>query len=239
MLDYVGADIIDMTGNHMVDYGRSALDYTFNLYKERGWYYYAAGENVEQARDAVLVEDHGNKFAFMGCNPAGPETVWATETLSGVANCDYDWIVQRIKELTAQGYQVIFTFQYFETYRHWAEPFEEKDFRRIADAGAVIVSGSQAHHPMMMEFYDNSFIHYGLGNLFFDQMWVDTVTIPQGTRKEFIDRHVFYNGKHISTELLTAYLEDYSRPRPMTTDERREFLKPIFTAAGWGPYPDN
>ena len=239
LLEYVGADIIDMTGNHMVDFGRDDLELTFQMYKERGWYYYAAGENVEQARDAVIVEDHGNKFAFMGCNPAGPDTVWATETLSGVANCDYDYIVPRIQELTAEGYQVIFTFQYFETYRHWAEPFEEADFRRVADAGAVIVSGSQAHHPMMMEFHNGSFIHYGLGNLFFDQMWVDTVTIPQGTRKEFIDRHVFYNGKHISTELLTAFLEDYSRPRPMTTAERLDFLKPIFTAAGWGPYPDN
>ncbi|MFZ6021659.1 MAG: hypothetical protein ACOYXO_18840, partial [Chloroflexota bacterium] len=62
------------------------------------------------------------------------------------------------------------------------------------------------------------------------------VTIPEGTRKEFIDRHVFYNGKHISTELLTAYLEDYARPRPMSPSERTDFLKAIFTAAGWGPY---
>ncbi|MEW6651274.1 MAG: CapA family protein, partial [Chloroflexota bacterium] len=135
-----------------------------------------------------------------------------------------------------EGYLVIFTFQYFETYRHWVLNFEKEDFRKPADAGAVIVSGSQAHHPMAMEFYGDSFIHYGLGNLFFDQMWVDTVTIPEGTRKEFIDRHVFYDGKHISTELLTAYLEDYSRPRPMTAAERRDFLQAIFTAAGWGPY---
>jgi hypothetical protein len=38
--------------------------------------------------------------------------------------------------------------------------------------------------------------------LFFDQMWVDTVTIPEGTRKEFVDQHIFYDGKYISTGLL-------------------------------------
>ncbi len=236
LLDDVGVDVIDMTGNHQVDWGREALQYTFDMYDERGLAYYAAGVDVEAARDAVLIENKGNKFAFMGCNPAGPEYIWAAEDISGVANCDYDYITSRIQELKAQGYQVIFTFQYFETYRHWAEGFEETDFRRVADAGAVIVSGSQAHHPMEMEFYGDSFIHYGLGNLFFDQMWVDTVTIPEGTRKEFIDQHVFYDGKYISTGLLTAYLEDYSRPRPMSEAERQDFLTAIFTAADWGPY---
>ena len=74
-----------------------------------------------------------------------------------------------------------------------------------------------------------SLIHYGLGNLFFDQMDYPVV----GTRREFLDRHVFYKGKHISTELMTAMLENYARPRPMTIDERQTFLQDIFTASGW------
>jgi poly-gamma-glutamate synthesis protein (capsule biosynthesis protein) len=236
LLDYIGTDILELTGNHGVDWGRDALLFSLDLYQQRGWVYFAAGVDEQSARDAVFIEHNGNHFAFLGCNPAGPEYIWADEDTPGVANCDYSWIQERIRQLREEGYLVIFTFQYFETYRHWVLNFEKEDFRKPADAGAVIVSGSQAHHPMAMEFYGDSFIHYGLGNLFFDQMWVDTVTIPKGTRKEFIDRHVFYDGKHISTELLTAYLEDYSRPRPMTAAERRDFLQAIFTAAGWGPY---
>ncbi len=236
LLDHVGTDILELTGNHGVDWGRDALLFSLDLYRQRDWAYYAAGEDEKSARDAAFIEHNGNRFAFLGCNPAGPEYIWAGENLPGVANCDYEWIQERVNQLTNEGYIVIFTFQYFETYRHWVLNFEEEDFRKPAQAGAAIVSGSQAHHPMAMEFYGNSFIHYGLGNLFFDQMWVDTVTIPEGTRKEFIDRHVFYKGKHISTELLTAYLEDYSRPRPMTPAERQDFLKAIFSAAGWGPY---
>ena len=236
LLDNIDTDIIELTGNHGVDWGRESLLFSLDLYRQRGWAYYAAGEDLNRAREAITVEHNGNKFAFMGCNPAGPEFIWATETQAGVANCDYPWIWERIRALSQDGYNVIFTFQYFETYRHWVLPFEEQDFRSMAEAGAVIVSGSQAHHPMVMEFYRESFIHYGLGNLFFDQMWVDTVTIPQGTRKEFIDRHVFYDGQHISTELLTAFLEDYSQPRPMSSVEREEFLKEIFSTAGWGPY---
>jgi poly-gamma-glutamate synthesis protein (capsule biosynthesis protein) len=53
------------------------------------------------------------------------------------------------------------------------------------------------------------------------------------TRQEFLDRHVFYDGRHISTELLTAMLEDYAQPRPMTPEERRALLEEIFNASGW------
>ncbi len=103
----------------------------------------------------------------------------------------------------------------------------------MSDAGASIVSGSQAHFAQVMEFNGSSFIHYGLGNLFFDQMG-DIPLIP-GIRREFLDRHVIYDGRYISTELLTAMLEDYARPRPMTEAERADFLNEYFAASGWMP----
>jgi len=236
LLDFVGTDILELTGNHGIDWGRKALTYSLGLYKDRNWLVYAAGEDLSQAREAVTTEHNGNKLAFIGCNPAGPSFIWASETQSGVANCDYPWMWQRISQLKAEGYNVIATFQYFETYRHYVEPFEETDFRSMADAGAVIVSGSQAHHPMAMEFYQGSFIHYGLGNLFFDQMHTGG-QIPDATRKEFIDRYIFYNNRHISTELLTAMLEDYAQPRPMTPAERADFLTEIFNVTRWGDVP--
>jgi poly-gamma-glutamate synthesis protein (capsule biosynthesis protein) len=102
-----------------------------------------------------------------------------------------------------------------------------ESFRGAAEAGAVIVNGSQAHRPQTMEFYAGSFIHYGLGNLFFDQMH----SLP--LRQEFLDRHVFYAGRHISIELLTALLEDYAQPRPMNPQERAELLAEIFEVSGW------
>ncbi len=39
----------------------------------------------------------------------------------------------------------------------------------MKDAGADIVSGSQAHQPQGMEIRGDGFINYGLGNLFFGQ----------------------------------------------------------------------
>ncbi|MCJ7435122.1 MAG: CapA family protein, partial [Anaerolineales bacterium] len=111
------------------------------------------------------------------------------------------------------------------------------DFHLMADAGAVLVSGSQAHSPQMMEFYNGAFLHYGLGNLFYDQMVypLGNGTYTDRTRDEFIDRHVFYDGRYLGVEVLTAILMDYSRPQWMTDEQRRAFLSEYFYASGWIP----
>jgi poly-gamma-glutamate synthesis protein (capsule biosynthesis protein) len=138
-------------------------------------------------------------------------------------------MADEVSRLTAQGYLVVVTFQHIEVYDYLPVPPQRGDFQAMAEAGAVIVSGSQSHFPQGMAFFGGAFMHYGLGNLFFDQMDEPV----QGTRREFIDRHVFYDGRHISTQLLTAMLEDHSQPRPMTPDERKALLRDAFNASTW------
>jgi hypothetical protein len=230
LLEDVGTDVVELTGNHFQDYGSAATLMSLDMYDARGWPYFGGGRDLADSMQPALVEHNGNRLAFIGCNPVGPEFAWATERRPGAAPCgDYVWMTDAISRLSAEGYLVIATMQYQEYYTSAAAPRQVRDFARLADAGAVIVSGSQSHFPQAFAFEGGSFIHYGLGNLFFDQMDVPVV----GTRREFVDRHVFYNGRYISTELLTYMLEDYSRPRPMTQLERFDLLQEIFVASGW------
>ncbi len=230
LLEYIGTDIVELTGNHFQDYGSQATLDTLAMYEERHWPYYGGGADLADSRRPATLEHNGNRFAFIGCNSVGPQYAWATPTRPGAAPCDdYEWMKAEIARLRDEGYLVIATFQYTEYYQSKAAPEHVRDFRAIADVGATIVSGSQAHFPQAMEIYHGTFIHYGLGNLFFDQM-----DIPEwGTRREFLDRHVFYDGRYIGTELLTAMLEDYARPRPMTPDERESLLTTIFGVSDW------
>ncbi|MBI5825696.1 MAG: CapA family protein [Chloroflexi bacterium] len=238
LLEYVGADVIELTGDHFMDRGAQALLDTLEIYKQNGLPYYGGGANKEEARKPVLMEVNGNKIAFMGCNGKfSYKFVKATDFSPGAADCDYKFFTKQIQDVTAQGYLVIFTFQHEECYHFGPCYKHEEGFRAVADAGAAVVSGSQAHYPHLMEFRGDSFIHYGLGNLFFDQM---TYEMPDGsvideTRREFIDRHVFYDGKYLGMELLTAMLEDFSRPRPMNERERTAFLSEYFFYSGWVP----
>jgi poly-gamma-glutamate synthesis protein (capsule biosynthesis protein) len=227
LLEYIGVDIVEMTGNHVRDWGSDALLYTMELYTQRGWPFYASGKNLEAARKPVLMESNGNRLAFIGCNKPGNNGEWATDNLPGAAPCDFDYLKTELKQLTADGYLPVMTFQYIE-YSQF-EPTDEQvlDFHAMADAGAVVVSGSQAHHPQTFDFTGRSFIHYGLGNLFFDQY------DQEENRDAFIDRHVFYNGRYLGTDLITITFVDYARPRFMTTKERANFLATVFSASGW------
>ncbi len=240
LFEYIGADIIELTGNHNNDslhmYGVDVVPFSLNLYRERDMLYFGGGEDLADAKSPALITHNGNQLAFIGCNAPGPDFAWATDEHGGAAPCgDYQWMADEIIRLRKEGYLPIATFQYYEDYYHQPESHHIRDFGRIADASPVILNGSQAHLPKGMAFTDSTFIDYGLGNLFFDQMGIidDYGNQILRTRWEVIQRHTFYNGKHLSTELLTAMLEDYAQPRPMTAAERSTFLDVLFTASDW------
>ncbi|MGB8252604.1 MAG: CapA family protein [Anaerolineaceae bacterium] len=235
LLEDVGADVIELTGNHLNDWKADGTELTLDLYRERGWQYFGGGSDLADSRKPALFEHNGNRIAFIGCNAPGPVFDWATEERGGAASCDdYVWIINAIRALKAEGYQVVVTVQYYENYSYYAGELQQNAFRPLADAGAVVVQGSQAHTPKVMEFRQDAFIHYGLGNLFFDQMNVyDNGKRIDATRQEFIDRYTFYDNHLISIELLTAMLEDYSKPRPMTLEERQSLLQTVFSINDW------
>ncbi len=219
----IGTDVVELTGDHFSDYGPEAMVHTLEMYDAEGWPYYGGGINIEEAKLPLKITHNGNKIAFLGCNAKAPGYATASETNPGALHCDLEEMVEQIKFLRDEGYQVIFTFQHQEIYR-W-NPTEEMiaDSRLMADAGATIVSGSQAHQPHMLEFYGDTLIHYGLGNLFFDQLgWFDD------TNKAFIDRHVFYDGKYLGVELITVQFFNWSTPTLMTPEARAAMLERLF-----------
>jgi hypothetical protein len=226
----IGTDVVELTGDHFADRGPEAMRYTLELYEQAGWTYYGGGYDHQDARQPRLLEHNGNKLAFIGCNGKGGGYATASETEPGAVACDFDWMHRQIANLRDDGYQVIATFQHFEYYSYYPQPLQVTDFGGMAQAGAVIVSGSQSHQPQGMAFDGRSFIHYGLGNLFFDQYQFCT---DNACDDGFVDRHVFYDGRYIGTELLTIRFVDYARPRLMTPDERAELLDKVFTASGW------
>lgn len=230
LLDDLGTDVVELTGNHNNDvralYKVDTVPYSLDLYKKNHMQYYAGGTNLENSKQPVKIEHNGNKIAFIGCNSYGPEMAWATEDSSGSAPCeDWEWIKESISELKEEGYLPIVTLQFQEDDLYTATSQAIRDFRPLADAGAVIVNGSQSHVGKALEFRDDAIIHYGLGNLFFDQVGYYI------TYDSFIQKHFFYQGRHISTQLYTITVEETALPRFMTSEERSKFLTNIFLAS--------
>lgn len=236
LLETVGTDIVELSGDHFGDWGPDAMLHTIELYEDQGWAIYGGGRNLAEGLEPVFLTDHGNRFAFIGCNGKGiAKYATATADNPGASQCDYNWMTAEISRLAKEGYLVIATMQHEEVDSFWPIALQQYDFRRLAEAGAVVVSGSQAHHPQGFEFHNGSFIHYGLGNLFFDQWYLANYNPKSHINKDkaFIDLHYFYQGRHLGTRLVPLQFIDNARPRPMTLDEQIPFLAEVYQASRW------
>lgn len=223
LLEDIGTDILELDGDHFQDHGDEAVYFTLDMYDEAGIPYYGGGHNKAEAQQPYLITHNGNRFAFLGCNGKEVGYAAASDTRPGAVHCDINLMKQQIRELRKQGIIPIVTFQHLEVFQVKPIDAVREDFEAVRDAGAVIVSGSQSHIPMEFDVSATDFVHYGLGNLFFDQAFF----LPE-TAEAFIDRHVFYDGRYINTELLTIQFTNNALSRYMTPEERSQLLDRIF-----------
>lgn len=235
LLDFVGTDIVELSGDHFGDWGEEAMHHTLDLYEEKGWLTYGGGRTYSDGLQPIKITHNGNQIAFIGCNAkAGAKYATASETAPGASRCDFAYMKEQIHDLASEGYLPIATMQHDEIYQYEANYLQQRDFRSLAESGAVIVSGSQAHQPQAMEFHEGAFIHYGLGNLFFDQHYLaQHVKKYRHADEAFIDRHTFYDNRHINTELIPIKFIDNAQSRLMTPQERKELLESVFKASSW------
>ena len=232
-LEAVGTDIVGLSGNHVNDFGREGARRSLQFYQDNNIPIYGSGLTIEEACAPLQWEHNGNSFAFFAFLAFGPESAWVTETEPGA--CYYydrkEELLTAVREAAKTVDIVAVELQYEETYFPYPTANQVFEFRELREAGASIVTGVQSHVPQALEPYgandagDPGVIVYGLGNLFFDQMW------SWETRTELYARHTIYGGRVISTEILTGVLEDFAQPRWATPEERAGILSSIFTAA--------
>jgi poly-gamma-glutamate synthesis protein (capsule biosynthesis protein) len=224
-----GADIIGLTGNHQNDYGLEDALVSLDIYKEEGLPVYGGGADRTGALAPLYLEHNGNMLAFLGANSYGPDSAWATEFTPGSARFDLTMLSAMIRSIKDEGLAdvVLTELQYQESYDVTPLYDQRLDFGALARAGADIVTGVQSHVPQAVEFVEGRTILYGLGNLYFDQMWTED------TREGLIAKHTIYEGRHISTQLLPTLLYDYGQPRWATPERRAAILEKVFAASVW------
>lgn len=232
-LEAVGTDIVGLSGNHVNDFGYEGARRSLQFYKDHDIAIYGSGFTPAEACAPLRWEHNGNTFAFIAALAYGPSSAWVTDEEPGA--CYYydhkEEVLASVRAMAKEVDVVAVELQYEETYFPYPTDSQVIEFRELRDAGADIVTGVQSHVPQAMEPYgvDDAggpgIIVYGLGNLFFDQMW------SWETRTELYARHTIYQGRVISTEILTGVLEDFAQPRWATPAERADLLETIFKAA--------
>lgn len=223
-LRLIGTDVVELTGNHNLDFGLEAALLSLDLYADEGMGTFGGGRDAFDARRPLVLEHNGNRLAFLGYNQFGPDYAWATEDSPGAAIYSLDAVREDLAAVRPRADVVFVNIQHTEVYS--AAPLAEQvlDFRAVAEAGADVVTGSQAHQPQAVEFVDGRPIFYGLGNLFFDQTWSEEI------RESLIVRHVIYEGRLIAVDLLPTIMGDDHQARLADGEERLAILRQVFGA---------
>ncbi|HET7502504.1 MAG TPA: CapA family protein [Kofleriaceae bacterium] len=221
LLEALHTRLVELTGNHLLDYGPRALARTLDMYQQRGWIWFGGGRTQIDATAPRIVEDHGNRLAFVGCNAVN----WWVHAISpglGVASCDWPRMAWQIRDLRRRGYLPIATVQHRELRSHAPPPDLVHDLRGLAEAGAAFVQGSQAHVAHPWDVHHGAFVHYGPGNILFAQHRVEQ-------RDATVDKLYIHEGRLLTVAHLFTRTE-HGQPRPLDDAERAEFLDQLAAA---------
>ena len=213
-LTAIGLDVVELTGNHNQDCGTQAALDSIDMYENNGIKIVGGGRNADEAKKPLNLEGKGTNITMLGFNQS---TGGATRGNTPGANQYYeDVAASQIKEAKDRGDFVIVDVQYYEC-ASYASEYEDPIcdranssagdqigfFRHLIDLGADVVVGTSAHQAQTYELYGDGVIYYGLGNLFFDQVWWP------GTTRSLVLAHYFYDGKLLQTKLVgTVYGKD-------------------------------
>lgn len=210
----IGLDVVELTGNHNQDCGDQAAIDTIDIYAANNIKMVGGGKNATDAAKPLDLSEKGTNITMLAFNQS---TGGATYDNTPGANQYYENIAAaQIKEAKERGDFVIVDVQYYEC-ASYASEYEDPIcdranssagdqvgfFRHLIDLGADVVVGTSAHQAQTYELYGDGVIYYGLGNLFFDQIWWP------GTTRSLVLVHYFYNGELLQTKLVgTVYGKD-------------------------------
>ena len=181
---------------------------------EKGIKIVGGGKTADEAKVPLKLSQKGSNITMLAFNQS---TGGATHDDTPGANQYYEEVAaEQIKEAKARGDLVIVDVQYYEC-SAYASEYEDPTcdranssagdqigfFRHLIDLGADVVVGTSAHQAQTFELYGNGVIYYGLGNIFFDQIWWP------GTTRSLVLSHYIHNGKLLQTKLVgTVYGKD-------------------------------
>ncbi len=210
-LTAIGLDVVELTGNHNQDCGDTAARETIDTYIAKGIKMVGGGKTADEAAVPLRLSEKNSNITMLAFNQS---TGGATYDDTPGANQYYEEVAaKQIKEAKARGDLVVVDVQYYEC-SAYASEYEDPTcdkanssagdqigfFRHLIDLGADVVVGTSAHQAQTYELYGDGVIYYGLGNLFFDQIWWP------GTTRSLVLAHYIYNGKLLQTKLVgTVY----------------------------------
>ncbi len=174
-----GFDVLSVANNHLGDYGREAMEDSFNILADAGISYVGGGFSEAEAHAPVVVNVNDTSIAYLAYNKAesGQTTQWvARESTSGMAWLNQDSLENDIPNAKDEADLVVVSIHLGDEY-FYSPNSDQTYYAHLAiDLGADLVIGHHSHVIQPVEVYEDGFIAYSLGNFVFDQNEPGTMT---------------------------------------------------------------
>ena len=72
LFNLLDVDIVDLTGNHINDYGYEVLKNTLNFFDWEGIDVVGGGHTLAEGRKPLIIDHNGSKIGWVACNDVGP-----------------------------------------------------------------------------------------------------------------------------------------------------------------------
>lgn len=171
-LKRLGKCIVTCANNHIMDYGRAALEEMLTILKKNRIPYVGVGHNHPEALHPFFFVHQNINFAFLAFTDLLRDNLYADTNQSGPALLSPENIKTAIDDAKTRAHFIIVALH---TVSKLGTPFSffpddhQKLMSRFAiDCGADVVVGHQPHGVQQVELYSNRLIFYSLGALLYD-----------------------------------------------------------------------
>ena len=218
----INTSIVELTGNHNLDFGKPAYLNSLEWYKKNNISYFGGGKSPRDAnKPLVKFLKDSTKVAWIGFNEYCPLNECADKFM-GANRYLESKAKTLIDSLKKQSVDVLIAcIQFGETDSYSPTSSQKRICKKLIDFGADVIYGSQAHQPQEIALYKNKLIFYGLGNFMFDQIH------RLGVRQAFFLECYFYKNKLIQCQPVYTFMSRNRQPNIASETEKKEIQKLI------------
>lgn len=168
ILKYLSPTLINLSNNHVNDYGNNGIELTNKLLDENCIPSFGIGkpgniDNIHYTSENII----NIAFTLRSADQSGG-LLFATDSIDGPSDLDLN-LVSDTKRLNPEKHLIVSM--------HWGVediPIPDKKTREIArsiiDSGADVIIGHHPHIIQPVEIYKGKMIFYSLGNFFFPEI---------------------------------------------------------------------
>lgn len=211
-------DVLSLANNHILDYGPECMEKTVSLLDKAGIGHVGAGENIDAAREPLIVERNGLRMAFLSYlqmpverDGFDSQTWTATEDSPGLPWATPEVITEDVAKVRPEVDHVIVLL-----HSGWEEtdvlsPEQQAAGQAALDAGATAVLGAHPHRLQAHHEQGGQFVAWSMGNFAFD--------FPDGsTESESAVLHLTLNRDAVTDHEWTPVLIEDGFPQALDPD---------------------